>query len=80
MKIKQKDIKPITYSHFQASLRAVRPSVPRDSLAELFEWNNLYGSKLSVASPKSQKQDENEEKSSDGQPSKDGGGFLGWFS
>ena len=42
-------VRPVSRADFSAALSAVRPSVPQDSLRELEQWNDNFGSKASVS-------------------------------
>jgi len=43
--INLKDIPPISYKHFRASLRDIKPSVAPAELVQYEEWDKIYGSK-----------------------------------
>jgi len=43
LKVRESNVKPITYKHFKSSLQSMNPSVAKSDLVDYIEWNNAYG-------------------------------------
>lgn len=56
-------VQPVSYKHFKAPLKRVKPSVSPDDLLQYEEWDNLYGTRTSP-------QDEYDDDDSDGSDDK----------